>query len=248
MFLQTPANTASVRPWLGRQRLRRLALTVAAAILAMFGAASIAPLSADGAERNAGGEPVRIVALGDSLTAGFELPPSAAFPVQLEKALTEKGYRVEVANAGVSGDTTSAGLQRLDWAVPDGTDAVILELGANDALRGVPWEVARENLDTILARLGERGVPVLLAGMQSPQNWGKDYADNFARIYPELAKKHDAILYPFFMEGVALEKGLNLDDGLHPNRDGVAVIVERILPKVEELISRTREAKAEARG
>lgn len=187
---------------------------------------------------------VRIVALGDSLTAGYELPPSAAFPVQLENALRAKGYKVEVANAGVSGDTTSGGLERLDWAVPEGTDAVILELGANDALRGVPPQVARRNLDTILARLGERGVPVLLAGMRSPQNWGEKYADAFESLYPDLAGKHGVLLYPFFMEGVALQGDLNLDDGLHPNEKGVARIVEQILPRVEELIGRVRAARA----
>jgi len=184
--------------------------------------------------------PLRIVALGDSLTAGFELPPSAAFPVQLEQALRARGHKVRVANAGVSGDTTTGGLQRLDWAVPDGTDAVILELGANDALRGVDPGIARANLDKILTRLGERGIPVLLAGMRSPQNWGKTYVDGFEAIYPDLARKHGALLYPFFMEGVAMQARLSLDDGLHPNSDGVEKIVEMILPKVEALIDRAK--------
>lgn len=192
------------------------------------------------AKARAEGTPLRIVALGDSLTAGYELPPAAAFPVQLEKSLRVRGYKVRVANAGVSGDTTNGGLQRLDWSVPDGTDAVILELGANDALRGVDPGIARANLDKILIRLGERKIPVLLAGMRSPQNWGKTYVDGFEKIYPELAAKHGALLYPFFMEGVAMQANLSLDDGLHPNIEGVAKIVELILPKVEALIDRAQ--------
>lgn len=185
---------------------------------------------------------IKVVALGDSLTAGYELPPSAAFPVQLEKALRSRGLDVSVANAGVSGDTTSGGLARLDWAVAEDADAVILELGANDALRGVDPEAARGNLDKMLERLTERGVTVLLAGMRSPQNWGKDYVDAFESIYPDLAEKHNALLYPFFMEG-ALDKDLMLSDGLHPNEKGVARIVEGILPTVEELIERARMLK-----
>lgn len=184
---------------------------------------------------------IRIVAFGDSLTAGYLLPPSAAFPVQLEAALKKRGYSVEVANAGVSGDTTSGGLQRLDWAVPEGTQAVILELGANDALRGLDPERARQNLDKIMTALDKRGIAVLLAGMRSPQNWGKDYVDGFESLYPELAKKHDALLYPFFMEGVALDPALCLDDGLHPNPKGVVRIVEGILPFVEKLIERAKQ-------
>jgi acyl-CoA thioesterase I len=189
-----------------------------------------------GAERN-GSATLHIVALGDSLTAGFELPPSSAFPVQLERALRARGHNVSIANAGVSGDTTSGGLQRIDWAVPDDTDAVILELGANDALRGIAPEEAQSNLDAMLSRLSQRGIPVLLAGMRSPLNWGKDYADEFVGIYPGLAERHGTLLYPFFMQGVALDPKLILDDGLHPNTEGVARIVEAILPKVEELIA-----------
>lgn len=207
-----------------------LALPVILAFLAFWSAAM--------AQTKAQTTPLRIVALGDSLTAGFELPPSAAFPVQLELALRNRGHDVTVANAGVSGDTTSGGLQRLDWAVPEGTDAVILELGANDALRGVDPSTARTNLDEILSRLIQRKIPVLLAGMRSPQNWGKDYADGFEAIYPDLAEKHGTLLYPFFMEGVAMQSSLNLDDGLHPNIKGVARIVELILPQVEALIDR----------
>lgn len=185
-------------------------------------------------------ETIQIVALGDSLTAGYGLPPSAAFPAQLQKALKSRGHNVAVANAGVSGDTTSGGLQRLDWAVPPGTEAVILELGANDALRGINPAEARANLDQILASLGKRGIPVLLAGMRSPQNWGKDYVDSFESMYPDLAERHGALLYPFFMDGVALDPKLNLDDGLHPNTAGVARIVTGILPEVEALIERAK--------
>ena len=187
--------------------------------------------------------PLQIVAFGDSLTAGFGLPPAAAFPAQLQKALRARGHDVAVTNAGVSGDTTSGGLQRIDWAVPPGTQAVILELGANDALRGIEPAQARTNLDQILASLAKRGIPVLLAGMRSPQNWGKNYVDSFERLYPELAARHGVLLYPFFMEGVALDPKLNLDDGLHPNTDGVARIVEGILPKVEALIETAKSSK-----
>lgn len=183
-------------------------------------------------------KPVRIVAFGDSLTAGYMLKPSDAFPVQLEKALKAKGEAVEIANAGVSGDTTAGGLERFDWSVPEGTEAVILELGANDALRGFDPKVTRENLDKLLTRLRERNIEVLLAGMIAPKNWGAPYEDEFNVIYKDLAQKHGVILYPFFLDGVAMKAGLNLDDGLHPTGKGVGMVVERILPSVEELIAR----------
>ena len=182
--------------------------------------------------------PIRIVAFGDSLTAGYGLPASAAFPVQLAKALKAKGRNVEIVNAGVSGDTTAAGLDRFDWAVPDNTEAVILELGANDALRGMAPKQARANLDQIIARLKKRNIEVLLAGMAAPRSLGDDYVAAFDRIYPELAQAHDLLLYPFFLDGVAARPGLNLDDGLHPTAKGIGVIVERIIPKVEELLTR----------
>ncbi|MDX2308041.1 MAG: arylesterase [Hyphomicrobium sp.] len=185
-----------------------------------------------------------VVAFGDSLTAGYLLPPDAAFPVQLETALRARGHAVAVANAGVSGDTTAAGLARFDWAIPEGTDAVILELGANDALRGQKPSDARKNLDEILARLSQRNIPVLIAGMRAPTNWGPDYQRDFDAIFADLAEKHGAILYPFFLDGIALDPKLNLDDGLHPNPQGVTVIVERILPKVEELIERAKVRQA----
>lgn len=188
--------------------------------------------------------PVQIVAFGDSLTAGYGLAPAQAFPAQLQAALAAKGHAVEIANAGVSGDTTAGGLERFDWAVPEGTEAVILELGANDALRGLPPEQARANLTKIVDKLKARNVDVLIAGMRALNNWGPEYAASFNAIFPDLAKSHDLILYPFFLEGVAAEKKLNLDDGLHPKAVGIAKIVEGILPKVEELIERVRARRA----
>jgi acyl-CoA thioesterase-1 len=195
-------------------------------------------------------EPVRIVAFGDSLTAGYLLSPDDAFPHQLAVGLKARGHAVEIINAGVSGDTTAGGLQRLDWSVPDGTEAVILELGANDALRGMPPEEARDNLDAIVTRLKARGIEVLIAGMQAPKNWGEDYRQAFDLIFRELSTRHDTLLYPFFLDGVALDPALNLDDGLHPNAKGVARIVERILPVVEELIARVtaRRAKLQSKS
>lgn len=178
----------------------------------------------------------KIVALGDSLTAGYELPPGAAFPDQLEKALRERGHDVSVLNAGVSGDTASDGLARLDWALPEDPDIVIVELGANDALRGIDPAITREALAEILIRLKERGATVLLAGMRAPPNMGRDYAENFDPMFAELAEEHDVAFYPFFLDGVAAEPALNLADGMHPNAEGVAVIVERILPHVEALL------------
>jgi acyl-CoA thioesterase-1 len=184
--------------------------------------------------------PVRIVALGDSLTAGLGLPREAAFPARLEAALNAKGLAVAIANAGVSGDTASGGLARLDWSVPEGTEAVILELGANDALRGVDPTVTRAALDAILRRLGARRIAVLLAGMRAPPNMGSEYAAAFDAIFPELAAAHDVVFYPFFLDGVAAERVLNQPDGLHPTAAGVEVVVRRILPKAEELVARVK--------
>ncbi|MBN9673416.1 arylesterase [Labrenzia aggregata] len=180
---------------------------------------------------------LKLVVLGDSLSAGYRLGPDEGFPEQLQKALGEKGHSVEVVNAGVSGDTTTGGLARLDWSVGEDTDAVIVELGANDALRGISPEISRQNIEEIVRRLRERGIEVLLAGMLAPRNLGPEYAEIFDPIYSEVAKTHGALLYPFFLEGVALDPDLNLSDGMHPNAQGVAVIVERILPKVEELLA-----------
>ena len=184
--------------------------------------------------------PVKLVVLGDSLTSGFGLPAAQAFPARLARALKAKGLAVDVADAGVSGDTASGGLGRLDWAVPQGTQAVIVELGANDALRGVNPKVTRGALDQILGRLKQRGIEVLLAGMAAPRNLGVDYASGFDTIYADLAAKYDVLLYPFFLDGVATQAKFNQRDGIHPNGAGVDVIVERILPKVEELVARVR--------
>lgn len=184
----------------------------------------------------AAADTVKIVAFGDSLTAGYGLPPGEAFPDRLAQSLAERGHDVEIINAGVSGDTASGGADRLDWIVTDDVDAVIVELGANDALRGLSPDITRQALDSILQRLKDRNIGVLLAGMLAPPNMGADYGNAFNSIYPELAKKHDAILYPFFLDGVAADPSLNLADGIHPNQKGIAVIVERILPFAEELI------------
>jgi len=180
--------------------------------------------------------PVRIVAFGDSLTAGYRLAPGDAFPVKLERALRARGHKVEIANAGVSGDTTAAGLSRLDWAVPDGTRIVILELGANDALRGVDPATTRRNLEAMITQIKAKGATVLLTGMLAPRNWGGDYAARFDPIFPELARKHQLAFYPFFLDGVAMQPQLNLDDGMHPNARGIDVIVELILPVVEGMV------------
>lgn len=185
-------------------------------------------------------EPLRIVAFGDSLMAAYGLSAKEGFPAKLELALRAKGHDVEVIDAGVSGDTASGGLARLDWSVPDKTDAVILELGANDALRAVDPSETRKALDETLRRLRERKIAVLLAGMLAPPNMGGDYSAAFNRIYPELAQKHDVLLYPFFLDGVAAVETLNQRDGIHPTAEGIDVIVERILPFVEKLIAQAR--------
>jgi acyl-CoA thioesterase I len=184
-----------------------------------------------------------IVAFGDSLTAGYGLAANEAFPAQLQHALDAKGVAATVVNAGVSGDTSTGGLSRLDWSVPDGTDAVILELGANDALRGIDPAVTRKALDTMLHRLEERKIPVLLCGMLAPPNLGAEYGRAFNAIYPDLAAQSGAVLYPFFLAGVAADPKLNQRDGMHPTAAGVAVIVAGIMPQVEELIGRARETR-----
>ena len=185
-------------------------------------------------------KPLRLVALGDSLSAGYNLPGSAAFPTVLEKLLRDKGIPVEIANAGVSGDTSQGGLERLDWSVPDGTDGVILELGANDALRGVDPALTETSLDAIVTRLKARGIPVLLAGMYAPRSNGPDYVARFDAIYPKLAEKHGLILYPFFLDGIAGDRVLNQPDMLHPTAEGVRVIAQRILPTVERFLASLR--------
>jgi acyl-CoA thioesterase-1 len=184
--------------------------------------------------------PVKVVALGDSLTAGLGLPEKDGFVPRLQAALAAKGITAEIENAGVSGNTAADGLARLDWSVPQGTDAVILELGANDMLRGIKPQVTREALETILRRLTDRHIAVLLCGMRAAPNFGADYGRPFERIYPELAAKYGVLLYPFFLDGVAADLSLTQRDGLHPDAAGVGVIVARILPQVEQLIAHVR--------
>jgi acyl-CoA thioesterase-1 len=189
-------------------------------------------------------EPVRIVAFGDSLTAGLGLESQYAFPNRLAAALRAKGHDVVVANAGVSGDTTSAALARLDWSIPPGTDAVIVEFGANDAFRGTAPAIVSKNLDEIIQRLKARNIEVLLAGMYAPRNLGSDYYSAFDAVYPELAKKHGLLLIPFFLENVAGVAALNQPDGLHPTAAGIDEIVKVVLPSTEALIQRVRVRKA----
>jgi acyl-CoA thioesterase I len=181
-------------------------------------------------------KPIKMVVLGDSLSAGLGLSAPAAFPARLQKALKIKGIEVDMVNAGVSGDTSSGGRDRLDWSVPEGTGAVILELGANDALRGIDPAVTRSALSDILTRLQARKIAVLLCGMVAPPNYGSDYSARFNAIYPELAKSFGVPLYPFFLDGVATEARLNQADGLHPTAEGVDVIVRNILPTVQAFL------------
>jgi acyl-CoA thioesterase I len=205
---------------------------MALACFASIAGALSAAAAAEKADR-----PVRIVVLGDSLSAGLGLSAPDALPAKLEKALKAKGLNLTIENAGVSGDTASGGLGRLDWSVPEGTDAVIVELGANDALRGSDPKVTRAALETIVKRLKARHIAVLLVGMLAPRNLGPDYVRAFDPIYPELAAAYDLGLYPFILDGVAGERALNQADGLHPTAAGVDIIVSRMLPKVEELVA-----------
>lgn len=176
------------------------------------------------------------VGFGDSLMAGYQLENGQGFTDQLQAALVDEGYDISIANAGVSGDTTSGGLSRIDWSVPDGTDFVILELGANDALRGISPDITRSNLDAMISKLQARGIDVLLAGMLAPPNMGADYGAQFNPIYPALAEKYGVPLYPFFLDGVTAEQDKLLSDGMHPNTDGVGVMVEKFLPFIKEYL------------
>ena len=207
-----------------RDRLPRF-IAFAALVVLIFGAV---PAMA---------RPLKLVAFGDSLTAGYLLPADKVFPVVLEKALRAKGHDVTVINGGVSGDTTSGGLERLDWTVPDGTDGVILELGANDALRGLDPSIPRAALTEIVTRLQSRKIKVMLAGMMAPRNLGATYVDSFDAIFPSLAKDKELILYPFFLDGLVGQPQLLQQDGLHPTAEGVDEIVRRILPTVERFIA-----------
>ena len=182
-------------------------------------------------------EPYRIVGFGDSLMAGYGLDAGQSFPEKLENALREKGHDVVIAKAGVSGDTTSGGLSRLDWSVPDGTRLVILELGANDMLRGIGPDITEKNLDAMISRLKARNIAVLLAGMRAAPNLGPDYQAAFDAIYPRLAGKHGVAFYPFFLDGVAADRAFLLEDGMHPNAAGIDRMVEKMLPQVEKLIA-----------
>lgn len=194
-------------------------------------------LAVCGAISPARADTFKIVGFGDSLMAGFSLGPDEGFTDKLQAALKAKGLDVAVGNAGVSGDTTSGGLARLDWSVPDGTGLVILELGANDMLRGVSPEIAEKNLDAMLAKLKQRNIPVLLAGMLAAPNLGAEYQKAFDAIYPKLAAKYAVPLYPFFLDGVAGHPAMQLEDGLHPNPKGIDVMVKGILPVVEKAIA-----------
>ncbi|RVD45108.1 MULTISPECIES: arylesterase [unclassified Mesorhizobium] len=202
-----------------------------------FAAGLIVFLAICGAISSARAEPFKIVGFGDSLMAGFGLGPGQGFTDKLQAALRARGHDVTVADAGVSGDTSSGGLARLDWSVPDGTQLVILELGANDMLRGVSPDITRKNLDAMLGKLKERKIAVLLAGMRAAPNLGADYQNAFDAIFPDLAGKYAVPLYPFFLDGVAGQPTLQLEDGLHPNAGGVDLMVERILPTVEKAIA-----------
>jgi len=182
--------------------------------------------------------PARLLVLGDSLAAGYGLPEDDAFPIRLEQALRDGGRAVEVVNGGVSGDTTAGGKARLDWLLADRPDAVIVELGGNDGLRGLDPAETYRNLDAILERLRAEGIPTLLAGMLAPPNLGRDYGDEFRAVFARLADEHEVAFYPFFLDGVAADPALNQPDGIHPNAAGVATIVERILPAVESLLER----------
>ena len=181
-------------------------------------------------------KPVKLVVLGDSLSAGLGLPAQEAFPAKLQKALQAKGIAIDMINAGVSGDTSSGGRDRLDWSVAEGTEGVIVELGANDALRGIDPDLTRAALTDIVARLKARNISVMLCGMVAPPNYGADYAARFNSIYPDLAKKFDVPLYPFFLDGVAADAKLNQADGIHPTAEGVDIVVNNMLPTVEAFL------------
>lgn len=204
--------------------------TLIAALCLMLGIAA-APVQASAAEQ------IKLVGFGDSLMAAYNLQGEEGFPSRLEAALRERGHDVSIIDAGVSGDTTSGGLARLDWSIPDGVDGVILELGANDALRGLPPEETRENLEAMITGLQQRGIAILLAGMLAPPNMGANYETAFNAIYPDLAAKYDLTLYPFFLDGVTGNADLVLSDGMHPNANGINEMVNRILPVAEQFVA-----------
>ena len=208
--------------------------------MALTAAGSVLAGSPDGNQAKMNTKPIKMVVLGDSLSAGLGLSASDAFPAKLEKSLKDKGINVEMTNAGVSGDTSSSGLERLGWSVPEGTQAVIVELGANDALRGLDPAVTRTALSDILTRLKARNIAVMLCGMMAPPNYGRDYAARFNSIYPDLAKSFGVPLYPFFLDGVAADAKLNQADGIHPTPQGVDIIVRNMMPTVEAFLGPLR--------
>lgn len=213
------------------ERRYRFFMHIAVLMLALMTIATPASAQAQPAAK-----PVKLVVLGDSLSAGLGLPAQQAFPAKLQKALQAKDIAVDMTNAGVSGDTSSGGRDRLDWSVPDGTDGVIVELGANDALRGIDPDLTRGALTDIVTRLKARGIAVMLCGMLAPPNYGADYAARFNSIYPDLAKQFEVPLYPFFLDGVAADAKLNQADGIHPTAAGVDIIVGNIMPTVEAFV------------
>lgn len=194
------------------------------------------PLAALAQAATEAAEPPRIVVLGDSLSSGYDLPPGASFPEKLADALEEAGVTAEIVGAGVSGDTTSGGLARLDWSTAE-ADGVIVQLGGNDMLRGIRPAATRANIETIVSRLKERGVAVLLTGMLASPSMGEDFEREFNAVYPAVAQTQDVMFYPFFLDGVAAEPALNLPDGIHPNEAGIDMIVSRILPAVKDLVA-----------
>jgi len=205
-------------------------------MVGLMTAGTVNAQSSIASEAKANDKPIKMVVLGDSLSAGLGLPAAAAFPARLQKALKDRGVDVDMINAGVSGDTSSGGRDRLDWSIPEGTQAVIVELGANDALRGIDPKITRAALTDIVSRLKGRGIAVMLCGMLAPPNYGSDYADRFNSIYPDLAKAFDVPLYPFFLSGVAADAKLNQADGIHPTAEGVDIIVKNMLPTVETFL------------
>jgi acyl-CoA thioesterase I len=200
-------------------------------------------LAAGGAWAKPAPKPVRILVLGDSLIQGYGLPPGQDFPNQLERALRAKGVNVEIINGGVSGDTSAGGMARVAWSLSDKPDAVIVEFGGNDALRGLAPLDTQRNIASILNTLRARKIPTLLAGVKSPRNMGADYTREFDGVFPKLAKNYDVLFYPFFLDGVAAVPTLNQRDGIHPNDKGVAIIVQRITPMVMKLIAQVRKPR-----
>jgi acyl-CoA thioesterase-1 len=240
---ERPAPSSRGRSYGGGKILRHFVHAAVCSVALLFVADVFAVMVAP-ARAETGVKPIKIVALGDSLTAGLGLPESEGFVARLQGALAAKGLNATIINAGVSGDTASDALARLDWSVPDDTDAVIVEIGANDMLRGIKPAVTRAAIDTILQRLKDRHITVLLCGMRAAPNLGTDYAAAFECIYPDAAAKYDLPLYPFFLNGVAADLGRLQHDGLHPNAAGVDIVVAGILPQVERLIALLRERRS----